>query len=79
MLSYIGAALKTILHFCYKRFNQAVLEKSQNMLFTFRNNGLNMQLCTDDEPELSKPLKLNVAEKKYISTLLKCSTIRLIN
>ena len=40
MLSYVGAALKTILHFCYNRFNPAVLEKSQNMLFTMRNNGL---------------------------------------
>ena len=38
--SYVGAVLKNISHFCYNRFNPAVLEKSQNMLFTTRNNGL---------------------------------------
>ena len=43
ILSYVGAVLKTILHFHYNRFNPAVLEKSQNMLFTTRNNGLYIQ------------------------------------
>ena len=28
MLSYVGAALKTILHFCYNQFNPLVLQKS---------------------------------------------------
>ena len=40
ILSYVGAALKTIFHFCYNRFDPVVLEKSQNMLFTIRNKGL---------------------------------------
>ena len=43
ILPYVGAALKTVFHFCYNRFNPAVLEKSQNMLFTDRNNRLYMQ------------------------------------
>ena len=40
MLSYVGAALKTILNFRYNQFNPLVLQKSQKMLSNNRNNAL---------------------------------------
>ena len=40
MLSYVGAALKTMIHFCYNQFNPLVLQNSRKMLSNIRNNAL---------------------------------------
>ena len=51
MLPYVGAALKTMIHFCYNQFNPLVLQKSKKMLSNIRNNGLYTK--TGDRLELS--------------------------
>ena len=40
MSPYVGAALKTMIHFCYNQFNPIIWQKSQKMLSNIRNNAL---------------------------------------